>query len=81
MDLAFAEGRVEVVRALITRLDPNKVEGEAMVGLLACLRRGCELAGLGEPFRVLAARTLDALRRTWGWTEADLEGSGGVLGL
>jgi transcriptional regulator with XRE-family HTH domain len=81
MDQAFTEGRVAEVRALLVRLDPHEVEGEAMVSLLSCLRQGCEHTGLGETYRILAARTKDALSRTWGWTADDMDGADAVLGL
>lgn len=81
LDRAFTKGRTGLVRAVLERLTPDDVNDDAMVGLLGNLRRPCELFGadLVDPYRVLVARTLDALKRTWRWSDEDLEGARAAL--
>lgn len=45
LDRAFATGRPGLVRAVLVRLTPANINGDAMVGLPGTLRRPCEVFG------------------------------------
>lgn len=74
MDEAISAGRPGLVLAVLRRIDPAAINGDAMVGVLSSVRDYCESFGspVADAYRLQTARTLDALAHRWEWSPDDI---------